>query len=95
MDFFVLVFLEEEEEGGEQAAKDLSPGVFHGISMKTLNTYNGRHFNGFELFRSLKKSLFISSRFNENTVLCLMMIKTSLLRSQSRKCRVVPPQLLH
>lgn len=61
MDFFVLVFLEEEEEGGEQAAEDLSPGVFHTISMKTLTKQ--------EVLTAL--NLFISSRSNENTALCL------------------------
>lgn len=74
---FVLVFLQEEEEREGQAAKDLFHGVFHTISMKTLNTYNARSFNSFELFQSLKKSLFISSRSNEKMVLCLVMIKTS------------------
>lgn len=47
---FMLVFLEEEEEREEQADKDLFHGVFHTISMKTLNTYNARSFNSFELF---------------------------------------------
>lgn len=77
MDFFVLVFLGEGQEGGEQGAEDPSPGVFHAISMKTLCTYNARNFNGFELFRSLKKSLFLSSRSHETTVLRLAKRKTS------------------
>lgn len=38
----MLVYLEEEEERGEEAAKDLSPGVFHTVSMKTLNACNAR-----------------------------------------------------